>query len=147
MFRAFLVPALLVSLSVPALARDGDLDLSSASHITSVPVKTSLPVLIDGCFSDGRASHGLTLVHHALNVTNTGSRPITALRFTFTFYDAFNEVTSVHTNIANVQLAPGATANAINLSEWSQDSPPTRITCAVNAIRYDDGTIAKASRS
>ncbi len=144
MYRIFLVSTLLVSLAAPALAGDGDLDLSSASHITSIPVKSSLPVLIDGCYSDGRASHGLTLVHHALNVTNTASRPITALRFTFTFYDAFNEVASVHTNIADVNLAPGASSSSINLSEWSQDSPPTRITCAVNAIRYDDGTIVRA---
>ncbi len=144
MYRFLIVPALLLSISVPALAGDRDFDLGSASRIASTPVTTSLPVRIDGCYSDGRAAHGLTLVHHALNVTNTGSRPIAALRFTFTFYDAFNEIASVHTNIADVKLAPGASARAINLSEWSQDSPPTRITCAVNAVRYNDGSIVKA---
>ena len=63
-------------------------------------------VRIDGCFSDSRGSEGLTLVHHAVRITNTGDRAITGVRVRFAFYDAFGDVSATRTNIAEARIDP-----------------------------------------
>ncbi|MDB5040637.1 MAG: hypothetical protein JWN27_1363 [Candidatus Eremiobacteraeota bacterium] len=103
------------------------------------------PVRIDGCFSDGRAAQGLTIVHHALRITNTGDRPIAAVRVRFAFYDAFGDVQTSRTNIADTRIGPGQTADRINLAELADAGPPAKISCSVDAVRYADGTLAKSS--
>lgn len=146
MLRWLVAGGLAAAVTVPAFAKndlDVDLDLGSAVQIVSTAVPSTLPVRIDACYSDGRGAKGLTFVHHSLNVTNTGSRPISALHVKFTFYDTFDEVASAHTNVADVTLAAGASQKSINLAEWSEGGQPARITCTVDAIRYADGTVAK----
>jgi hypothetical protein len=100
-------------------------------------------VHLDGCFSDSRGSEGLTLVHHAVRITNTGDRAITAVRVRFAFYDAFGDVNASRTNIAEARIDPGQLADRINLSELADSSPPAKIVCSIDAIRYADGTVVR----
>ncbi len=120
------------------------LKLSAAHPIPTQVAAQPGPIRIDGCFSDGRGTDGLTLVHHALRVANTGDRAITAVRVRFAFYDAFGDVNAMRTNIAEARIAPGQTVDRINVAELSDSGPPARITCSVDAVRYDDGTIVRA---
>jgi hypothetical protein len=122
---------------------DNVLRLSPAHPIPTQVAGQPGPIRIDGCFSDGRGTDGLTLVHHALRVTNGGDRPITAIRVKFAFYDAFGDINATRTNIAEARIDPGQTADRINLAELSDAGPPARITCSVDAIRYVDGTIVR----
>ena len=101
------------------------------------------PVHLDGCFSDSRGSEGLTLVHHAVRITNTGDRAITAVRVRFAFYDAFGDVNASRTNIAEARIDPGQLVDRINLSELADSSPPAKIVCSIDAIRYADGTVVR----
>ena len=101
------------------------------------------PVRIDGCFSDGRGAQGLTIVHHALRITNTGDRAIAAIRLRFAFYDAFGDVETARTNIAEARIEPGQTVDRINVAELADAGPPARIACSVDAVRFGDGTLAK----
>jgi hypothetical protein len=126
---------------VPA-GGDG-LKLSAAHPIPTEVAGQPGPVRIDGCFSDGRGTDGLTLVHHALRVSNTGERGITAVRVRFAFYDAFGDVSATRTNVAEARVEPGQTVDRINLAELSDSGPPARITCSVDAVRYGDGTVAR----
>ncbi len=102
------------------------------------------PVRIDGCFSDGRGAQGLTIVHHALRITNTGDRGIAAVRVRFAFYDEFGDVQTNRTNIADARIDPGHTADRINLAELADAGPPAKISCSIDAVRYVDGTLAKS---
>ena len=101
------------------------------------------PVRLDGCFYDSRGSEGLTLVHHAVRITNTGDRAITAVRVRFAFYDAFGDVNATRTNIAEAHLDPGQLVDRINLAELADSAPPAKIVCSVDAIRYADGTVVR----
>ena len=151
----FIVAACAASLALAGIARGAPtntvtvpapseaLRLSAARPIPTDVASQPGPVRIDGCFSDGRGADGLTLVHHALRVANTGDRAITAVRVRFAFYDAFGDVKSTRTNIAETHVEPGATADRINLAELSDAGPPTRITCSIDAVRFADGTIAR----
>jgi hypothetical protein len=122
----------------------GDAIRLSAAH----PIPTQVasqpgPIHIDGCFSDGRGTDGLTLVHHAVRISNTGDRAVSAVRVRFAFYDAFGDVSTTRTNIAEARIEPGQRVDRINLAELSEAGPPARIVCSVDAIRYDDGTLAR----
>jgi hypothetical protein len=119
------------------------LRLSSAHPVPTEVAGQPGPVRIDGCFSDARGTDGLTLVHHALRVTNTGDRGITAVRVRFTFYDAFGDVNAYRTNIAQAKLDPSQTVDRVNLAELSDSGPPARISCSVDAVRFADGTIVR----
>ena len=101
------------------------------------------PVHLDGCFSDSRGSEGLTLVHHAVRITNTGDRAITGVRVRFLFYDAFGDVNATRTNIAEARIDPGQLVDRINLAELADSSPPAKIVCSIDAIRYADGTVVR----
>ena len=101
------------------------------------------PVKLDGCFSDSRGSEGLTLVHHAVRITNTGDRAITAVRVKFLFYDAFGDVNATRTNIAEARIDPGQLVDRINLAELADSSPPAKIVCSIDAVRYVDGTVVR----
>jgi hypothetical protein len=116
----------------------------SAPH----PIPTTVagqpgPIHLDGCFSDSRGSEGLTLVHHAVRITNTGDRAITAVRVRFLFYDAFGDVNATRTNIAEARIDPGQLVDRINLAELADSSPPAKIVCSIDAVRYVDGTIVR----
>jgi hypothetical protein len=149
----FIVAACAASLALAGIARGAPtssppvaaevLRLSAARPIPSDVASQPGPVRIDGCFSDGRGTDGLTLVHHALRVANTGDRAITAVRVRFAFYDAFGDINATRTNIAETRVEPGATADRINLAELSDAGPPARITCSIDAVRFADGTIAR----
>ncbi|GAC1616809.1 MAG: hypothetical protein NVS4B13_10430 [Candidatus Elarobacter sp.] len=124
----------------------GDVLKLSAAH----PIPTEVagqpgPLRIDGCFSDGRGTDGLTLVHHALRITNTGDRAINLVRVRFAFYDAFGDVSATRTNVAEARLDPGQTVDRISLAELSDAGPPARIACSVDAIRYADGAVARTA--
>lgn len=130
-----------VTAAVPAA---GDAVRLSPAH--PIPTETASqpgPVHIDGCFSDGRGTDGLTLVHHAVRISNTGDRAVTAVRLRFAFYDAFGDVSATRTNVADVKLDPGTTADRVNLAELSDAGPPSRISCSIDAVRYADGTVAR----
>lgn len=130
----------------PAAPAAEPIRLSVARPIASEVAGQPGPVRIDACFSDGRSAEGLTLVHHAVRITNGGERPITAVRVRFAFYDAFGDVRATRTSIAELRLDPGRTADRVNLAELSDGGPPARIVCSIDAIRYDDGTIARTQR-
>jgi hypothetical protein len=122
----------------------GDTLRLSAPH----PIPTTVagqpgPIRLDGCFSDSRGSQGLTLVHHAVRITNTGDRAVTAVRVRFAFYDAFGDVNASRTNIAEARIDPGQLVDRINLSELADSSPPAKIVCSIDAIRYVDGTVVR----
>ena len=119
------------------------LKLGAAHPIPTQVANQPGPIHIDGCFSDGRGTDGLTIVHHALRIANQGDRAISAVRIRFTFYDAFDDVQASRTNIATTAIAPGQAADRINVAELSDAGPPARITCSVDAVRYADGTYAK----
>jgi hypothetical protein len=119
------------------------LRLSPARPIPTEVAGQPGPVRIEGCFSDGRGTDGLTLVHHALRVVNSGDRAITAVRIRFAFYDAFGDVNQTRTNIAEARLEPGQTGDRINLAELSEAGPPARIACSIDAVRFADGTVAR----
>jgi hypothetical protein len=141
---AFLAAGLAGSAATPApVTSDTVLKLSSAHPIPTQVASQPGPIRIDGCFSDGRGTDGLTLVHHALRISNTGDRPITAVRVKFAFYDAFGDINATRTNIAEVRIEPGQTVDRINLAELSDAGPPARITCSVDAIRLVDGTVVR----
>ncbi|MBV8748824.1 MAG: hypothetical protein JO103_03815 [Candidatus Eremiobacteraeota bacterium] len=124
---------------------NNDLHLSAAHPIPTEVAGQPGPIRIDGCYSDGRGTDGLTLVHHALRLVNTGDRAVSAVRVRFAFYDAFGDVNATRTNIAQTRLEPGQTLDKINLAELSDAGPPAKITCSVDAVRYDDGTLARAT--
>jgi hypothetical protein len=127
-----------------AVPSPGDgLHLSPAHPIPTEVASQPGPIRIDGCFSDGRGSDGLTLVHHALRITNTGDRAVTAVRVRFTFYDAFGDVYAVRTNIAQARLDPNQTVDRVNVAELSDSGSPARISCSVDAVRFADGTISR----
>ena len=126
-----------------AVSSDG-LHLGTAHPIATQVASQPGPIQIDGCFSDGRGAEGLTVVHHALRITNHGDRAITAVRIRFTFYDAFDDVQATRTNIAAAGIDPGQTLDRVNLAELSDAGPPARISCSVDAVRYADGTLARA---
>jgi hypothetical protein len=128
----------------PVVAPLEGLHLGTAHPIATQVASQPGPIQIDGCFSDGRGAEGLTIVHHALRVSNHGDRPITAVRIRFTFYDAFDDVQATRTNIAAVSVDPGQTLDRVNVAELSDAGPPARITCSVDAVRYADGTLARA---
>ena len=128
--------------TVPVVAPD-TLRLSPARPIPTEVAGQPGPVRIEGCFSDGRGTDGLTLVHHALRVVNSGDRAITAVRVRFAFYDAFGDVNATRTNVAEVRLEPGQTADRVNLAELSDAGPPARIACSIDAVRFADGTVAR----
>lgn len=116
----------------------------SAPHPIPTQVATQPgPVRLDGCFSDSRSGEGLTLVHHALRITNTGDRPITGVRVRFRFYDAFGDVSATRTNIAEARIDAGQLVDRINLAELADSSPPVKIVCSIDAVRYVDGTIVR----
>ena len=150
---AFIVAACAASLALAGIARGAPtnpvpvtseaLRLSAARPIPTDVASQPGPIRIDGCFSDGRGADGLTLVHHALRVTNTGAQAISAVRVRFAFYDAFGDIREARTNIAEMRVEPGATADRINLAELSDAGPPARITCSVDAVRFADGSIAR----
>ena len=119
------------------------LRLSSPHPIPTTVAAQPGPVRLDGCFSDSRGSAGLTLVHHAVRIANTGDRPITAVRVRFVFYDAFNDANATRTNIADARIEPGQFADRINLAELADSAPPARIVCSVDAVRYADGTVVR----
>jgi hypothetical protein len=131
--------------ATPVVSPGGDaLRLSPAHPIPTEVQSQPGPIRIDGCFSDGRGTDGLTLVHHALRVSNTGDRPVSAVRVRFAFYDAFGDVSATRTNVAQVRLDPGQTADRINLAELSDAGPPAKIACSIDAVRYADGTVARS---
>lgn len=109
---------------------------------TSVVPNPLMPVGITGCFSDYRALQGATLVHHAVNVQMIGNRQVSDVRIVFSFFDIFGDAVR-HYNIAHFDARGGATIKKINLDEWSEGPPPAKISCAVDAVRYDDGSTAK----
>jgi hypothetical protein len=119
------------------------LRLSPAHPIPTQVAAQPGPIRLDGCFSDGRGGDGLTLVHHAVRISNTGDRAVTAVRVRFAFYDAFGDVNAVRSNIAEVRIEPGGLADRINLAELADSSPPAKIACSIDAIRYADGTIVR----
>jgi hypothetical protein len=119
------------------------LRLSAAHPIPTTVAGQPGPVRLDGCFSDSRGSEGLTLVHHAVRITNTGDRAITGVRVRFVFYDVFGDVNATRTNIADARIEPGQVVDRINLSELADSAPPAKIVCSVDAIRYVDGTIVR----
>jgi hypothetical protein len=119
------------------------LRLSSPHPIPTTIAAQPGPVRLDGCFSDSRGSAGLTLVHHAVRVANTGDRAISAVRVRFVFYDAFNDVNATRTNIAEARIEPNQFADRINLAELADSAPPARIVCSVDAVRYADGTVVR----
>lgn len=121
-----------------------DLHLGAAHPIATQVASQPGPIQLDGCFSDGRGAEGLTIVHHALRISNHGDRAITAVRIRFTFYDAFDDVQATRTNIAAASVDPGQTLDRVNVAELSDAGPPARITCSVDAVRYADGTLARA---
>ena len=128
----------------PGAGNAGNTLRLSAPH----PIPTQVagqpgPVHLDGCFSDSRGSEGLTLVHHAVRITNTGDRAITAVRVRFLFYDAFGDVNATRTNIAEARIDPGQLVDRINLAELADSSPPAKIVCSIDAIRYVDGTVVR----
>jgi hypothetical protein len=149
----FIVAACAASLALAGIARGAPtttvpvtsepLRLSAARPIPTDVASQPGPIRIDGCFSDGRGTDGLTLVHHALRIANTGDRAVNAVRVRFAFYDAFGDVNATRTNVAEVRVEPGATADRINLAELSDAGPPARITCSIDAVRFADGTIAR----
>lgn|GEM_PF-5662395 len=81
-------------------------------------------------------------MHHALNVRVLGRREVADIRLAFTFFDAFGNA-SEHYNIAHLGAAGGTVIDKINLAEWSEGPPPVKIACAVNEVRYGDGSIVK----
>lgn len=116
----------------------------SAPH----PVPTTVasqpgPVHLDGCFSDTRAGDGLTLVHHAVRITNGGDRAISGVRVKFAFYDVFGDVSGMRTNIAEARIDPGQLVDRINLTELADSAPPAKIVCSIDAVRYIDGTVVR----
>lgn len=142
---AVLALAALAHAAAPVVSPGGDtLRLSPAHPIPTEVQSQPGAVRIDGCFSDGRGTDGLTLVHHALRMSNTGDRPIGAVRVRFAFYDAFGDVSATRTNVAQARLDPGQTVDRINLAELSDAGPPAKIACSVDAVRYTDGTVARS---
>ena len=148
----FIAAACVASLALAGIARGAPptvpspgeaLRLSAARPIPTDVASQPGPIRIDGCFSDGRGTDGLTLVHHALRIANTGDRPISAVRVRFAFYDAFGDISAVRTNVAETRVEPGQTADRVNLAELSDAGPPARITCSIDAVRFADGTIAR----
>ena len=119
------------------------LRLSAAHPIPTTIASQPGPIHLDGCFSDSRGSEGLTLVHHAVRITNAGDRPITAVRVRFLFYDAFGDVNATRTNIAEARIDTGRMADRINLAELADSSPPAKIVCSIDAVRYADGTVVR----
>ncbi len=112
------------------------------------PVSTQVagqpgPVHLDGCYSDSRGSEGLTLVHHAVRISNSGDRAITGVRVRFLFYDAFGDINATRTNIAEARIEPGQFADRINLSELADSAPPAKVVCSIDAVRFADGTIVR----
>jgi hypothetical protein len=141
---AFLGSGLASGAATPVpVASDNVLKLSPAHPIPTQVASQPGPIKIDGCFSDGRGTDGLTLVHHALRITNGGDRPIAAVRVKFAFYDAFGDVSATRTNIAEARIDPGQSVDRINLAELSDAGPPARITCSVDGVRYLDGTVVR----
>jgi hypothetical protein len=138
------LPGLVLGAPVAAVPPPNDaLRLSAARPIPTDVAGQPGPVRIDGCFSDGRGTNGLTIVHHALRITNTGDKPITAVRVRFAFYDALGDVSATRTNVAELRAEPGQSADRINLAELSEAGPPARITCSIDAVRFADGSIAR----
>ena len=136
----------LAAVAVPVNAGNttaNTLRLSAAHPIPTTVAGQPGPVRLDGCFSDSRGSEGLTLVHHAVRITNTGDRAITGVRVRFVFYDVFGDVNATRTNIADARIDPGQLVDRINLSELADSAPPAKIVCSVDAIRYADGTIVR----
>jgi hypothetical protein len=143
-----------IACAEPLAVSAGSVNASNASTANTLrlstphPIPTTVagqpgPVRLDGCFSDSRGSEGLTLVHHAVRITNTGDRAITGVRVRFVFYDVFGDVNATRTNIADTRIDPGKLADRINLSELADSAPPAKIVCSVDAIRYADGTIVR----
>jgi hypothetical protein len=131
--------------TLPVVSTSDGLRLGPARPIPTQAAPQPGAIRIDGCFSDGRGIDGLTIVHHAVRMTNQGDRAINAVRLRFAFYDAFDDVQSTRTNIAEVRLDAGQTADRLNLSELSDAGPPARITCSIDAVRYADGTVVRAA--
>jgi len=132
------------AVAVPVNANTANtLRLSAAHPIPTQVASQPGPVRLDGCFSDSRGSEGLTLVHHAVRITNTGDRAITGVRVRFAFYDAFGDVNATRTNIAEARIDPGQLVDRINLAELADSAPPAKIVCSVDAIRYADGTVVR----
>jgi hypothetical protein len=119
------------------------LHLSSPHPVPTTVAGQPGPVHLDGCFSDSRGSEGLTLVHHAVRIANTGDRAITGVRVRFLFYDAFGDVNATRTNITDTRIEPGQFADRINLAELADSAPPAKIVCSIDAVRYADGTIVR----
>jgi hypothetical protein len=141
---AFFAAARIACAEPVASAVSGNTLRLSAPH----PIPTQVagqpgPIRLDGCFSDSRGSEGLTLVHHAVRITNTGDRAITAVRVRFLFYDAFGDVNATRTNIAEARIDPGQLVDRINLAELADSSPPAKIVCSIDAVRYVDGTVVR----
>jgi hypothetical protein len=135
----------LAAVEVPVNAGNSanTLRLSAPHPIPTTVAGQPGPVRLDGCFSDSRGSEGLTLVHHAVRITNTGDRAISGVRVRFVFYDVFGDVNATRTNIADARIEPGKLADRINLSELADSAPPAKIVCSIDAIRYADGTIVR----
>jgi hypothetical protein len=140
---AVTAPALADNRTTVVPAETGGLRLSAAHPIPTQVAAQPGPLKIEGCFSDGRGTDGLTLVHHALRISNTGDRPVSAVRVRFTFYDAFGDVNATRTNISESRIEPGQTVDRINLAELSDAGPPARISCSIDAVRYQDGSLAR----
>ena len=45
--------------------------------------------------------------------------------------------------VAVARIEPGRTVDRINVAELSDAGPPARITCSIDAVRYEDGSIAR----
>ncbi|HEV2738287.1 MAG TPA: hypothetical protein VGU66_06865 [Candidatus Elarobacter sp.] len=119
------------------------LHLSAAHPVPTTVASQPGPIHLDGCFSDSRGSEGLTLVHHAVRIANTGDRAITGVRVKFLFYDVFGDVNATRTNIAEARIEPGQLVDRINLSELADSAPPAKVVCSIDAVRYADGTVVR----
>ena len=120
----------------------------------STPAMANVPITIQLCqmnYYNGGQSLGESIIYSNTNVFN---RTITAVRFKFSFFNAFDELLGIFYGTDTGTFSPGVTINKVprqslvtgnvepywlTYNPWGSDIK--KFVCTVDSVKYDDGSV------
>lgn len=121
-----------------------------ADMTTRIENSATSSVDITGCDSDLRGEDGIpaAVLAFAVNFTNHGTQPATAIRFNFRLLDAFGNLLIVQPADKLGTFSPGVPIGNPPNGAWGatwttvNGTPAvTNVTCQVQSVRFADGTV------
>jgi hypothetical protein len=121
----------------------------AARILPTTIVSNGSPILIDACLVEAIDLGSIHNLGLAINFTNQGSLPATAIRFSFELIDAFDKPAATFSGDRIGNFAPGQTIHARNNFAGPKnegvikDPAPQalRAVCSVKYVKFEDGKI------